>query len=332
MNTVANFPAKDRKELFEETARKMGVQPAIIEKDFWVVWVLGELFKDGNLSKILMFKGGTSLSKVFGLIGRFSEDIDLILDWREITDKDLLGSELTKNQQDKLNKKINEEAKAYIKKNLLPLISDLLSPLCQCYIDPENPHNILVTYPASFDDGYLRPQILLEIGPLASWLPSKNYTIHSYAAEKFPELFKNKSCQVNAILAKRTFWEKATILHQEANRDHTKSLPPRYSRHYYDLAIMAKSEVKNKAFDDLELLRQVVEFKKRFYPASWAKFEDAKPGTFKLLPPDFRITELQKDYRAMEHMIFDKVLSFEEIMETLRQLEDEINHLKSSTL
>jgi len=154
MNKNANLSARERKELFGESARRMGVQPAIVEKDFWVVWVLGKLFKDDNLSKILMFKGGTSLSKVFGLIGRFSEDIDLILDWREITDKDLLGLELTKSQQDKLNKKINEEAKEYINDNLLPLISDILSPLCQCDVDMENPHNILVTYPASFNDGY----------------------------------------------------------------------------------------------------------------------------------------------------------------------------------
>lgn len=330
MNRVAMLSANERKELFEETARRMGVHPVIIEKDFWVVWVLEKLFKDEHLSKIFMFKGGTSLSKVFNLIGRFSEDIDLILDWREVTQEDILSSKLSKNKQDKLNKKINEDAKVYIKTNLLPLIGELLSPLCQCDIDSGNLHNILVTYPASFNDTYLRPQILLEIGPLASWLPSQSYSICSYAAQKFPELFTDGRCLVNAIVAERTFWEKATILHQEANRDRNKPLPMRYSRHYYDLAIMAKSEVKNKALGDLELLKEVVKFKTRFYPASWAKFEDAKPSTFKLLPPDFRLAELQKDYKAMEHMIFDKTLSFEEIIEILRQLEEDINSLSDS--
>ena len=88
---------------------------------------------------------------------------------------------------------------------------------------------------------------------------------------------------------------------------------------------MARSFVKDEALADLELLEQVVEFKKKFYPAAWAKFEEAKPGTLRLLPEDFRMEALAKDYKAMGHMIFDKQLSFEEIMETLAALEDEIN-------
>lgn len=171
----------------------------------------------------------------------------------------------------------------------------------------------------------MRPQILLEIGPLASWLPSDSFVISAYAAQKFPDLFERIECEVNAIVAKRTFWEKATILHQESNRVKEKPLPARYSRHYYDLAIMAKDSVKDEALADLELLEQVVEFKKKFYRAAWAKFDEAKPGSLRLLPPEFRIDELAKDYKAMGHMIFDKQLSFEEIIETLKSLEDEIN-------
>ncbi len=325
MDKIANLANKDRKELFAQTAGRMGVHPAIVEKDFWVVWVLDKIFGDEQLSKILMFKGGTSLSKVFDLIGRFSEDIDLILDWREVTKEDPQVDKGSKNQQTKFNEKVNKEAFIYIEQELFPAISKIVSPLCSCDIDMDSPYNIKVIYPAAFEDAYLRPEILLEIGPLASWLPSDRFEIESYAAKHFPAVFERTRCQVNAITAQRTFWEKATILHQESNRDSVKPLPPRYSRHYYDLAIMAKSPIKADALTDRKLLEQVVTFKQKFYPSAWAKFEDAKPGSFKLLPPSNRIDELKKDYKAMEHMIFDKTLSFKEIMTILRDLEDEIN-------
>jgi hypothetical protein len=325
MDKVVNLTKKQRGELFSQTAINMNTTNAIIEKDFWVVWILDKIFSDSNLNKILMFKGGTSLSKVFNLIGRFSEDIDLILDWRELTNIDLNEPMASKNKQVKLNEEINEDAKIYIKEKLLPHLATLLSPYCSCNIDNANSYNIEVNYPAIFNDNYLRPQILLEIGPLASWLPYDNFEISSYAAQQFSQIFEKKTTYVNTIVAKRTFWEKATILHQEANRDESKSLPLRYSRHYYDLAIMAQSMVKNEALSDFVLLQQVVDFKNKFYPTSWAKFDDAKKGTLKLIPPVYRMDTLKKDYKSMEQMIFDKKLSFEEIIIILQNLEDEIN-------
>ena len=325
MDKVATLSNEERKELFAETARQMGVHPSIIEKDFWVVWLLDKIFSDGALKKILMFKGGTSLSKVYNLIGRFSEDIDLILDWREVTDEDPQRDRSSKNKQVKFNEKINKEALQYIQESLLPVLSKLVSPICQCEIDYSKPYNIIVTYPRTFDNTYLRSEVLLEIGPLASWQPSNQFEIESYAAQYFPKIFQRTKCKVNAIEAKRTFWEKATILHQEANRDKSKKMPERYSRHYYDLACMAKSSIKTEALSDLRLLQQVVDFKRKFYPATWAKFEEAKPGSLKLVPPEYRIKELKADYKAMEQMIFDKELSFEEILKILQELEDDIN-------
>lgn len=324
MDNIVNLSKEERQELFSETARLMHTTNAIVEKDFWVVWTLGKIFSDERLNKILMFKGGTSLSKVFDLIGRFSEDIDLILDWNLVSQSDPTDDR-SKNKQDKYNKEVNETAKVYIKDELLPIMSELLSPHCICKIDEEDEHNINITYPSSFKDDYLRPQILLEIGPLASWLPHDNYEISSYAAEHFPDLFTQVKCNVNAIVAHRTFWEKATILHQEAHRAEEKTMPPRYSRHYYDLAIMATSNVKDDALKDLDLLEKVVEFKKKFYPVNWANYDSAKVGTLKLIPPEYRIKELEEDYKAMGNMIFDKHLNFEEIIEILTNLENEIN-------
>jgi len=329
MDIIASLSDKDRIELFRETASKMHTTNAIVEKDFWVVWTLDKIFLDERLNKILMFKGGTSLSKVFCLIERFSEDIDLILNWDLLTDENPYD-ERSKSQQNKFNVQLNEKAKLYIKDELLPIVSDILQPHCKCKIDEEDSLSINIEYPALFSDAALLPQILLEIGPLALWLPSESYEISPFAAQHFPEKFKKPTCRVNAILAKRTFWEKATILHQEANRAENKRIPLRHSRHYYDLAMMAESSVKDEALADLELLTDVVEFKQRFYTSAWAKYEDAKVGTLKLLPPEFRYKELKEDYKSMQNMIFGESIDFDKIIAILQELEDEINALVES--
>lgn len=130
---------------------------------------------------------------------------------------------------------------------------------------------------------------------------------------------------MRAIDAERTFWEKATILHHEANRPEPSTVPERYSRHYYDLFLMSQSDDKAKALADLQLLDDVVEFKKRFYPRGWAEYDKAKPGTLKLIPPDRILNTMRRDYAAMPEMIFGRQPSFDEIIGGLRNLEREIN-------
>ena len=326
MDKVANLPAKDRQALFGETANAMRTTAAIIEKDFWVVWVLYKVFANASLARVLKFKGGTSLSKAFHLIGRFSEDIDLILDWCEVV-KDDPHAERSKTQQQKFNEATNTEAISYIAQVLLPQVQACVGDLCVCKIDASNPQAINIQYPAAFKDTYLRAEILLEIGPLASWLPSGSFAIEPYAAKHFPHVFEQPNCRVPTLLAERTFWEKATILHQEAHRAEDKPMPLRYSRHYYDLARLALSDVKAKALCDLALLAEVVAFKDKFYPSAWAQYALAVPPTFKLIPPKSRLGELEKDYQAMQSMIFDKHLRLDDMMQTLMALEQEINHL-----
>jgi hypothetical protein len=327
MDKVAHLSPQDRSDLFAETASAMGTTPAIAEKDFWVVWVLSRVFAHVALGRILKFKGGTSLSKVFGLIGRFSEDIDLILDWREVVQGDP-NAERSKNKQNAFNEQTNADAQKFIAAVILPQVKQCLEGICTCSIDADNLNAINIRYPAAFADTYLRPEILLEIGPLASWLPSDSFSIQPYAAEHFPQVFENPSCNVPTILAERTFWEKATILHQEAHRPVNKAIPPRYSRHYYDLARLALSPTKDKALADLKTLHDVVTFKQRFYPSAWAQYELAKPPTFKLIPDESRTNELARDYAAMQHMIFNQRLTFEEVKQTLSALEKEINALE----
>ncbi len=330
MDKVARLENRERNALFGETARLMKTTPAIVEKDFWVVWVLDKLFGDPQLQRLLKFKGGTSLSKAFGLIGRFSEDIDLILDWREVTGEDPY-LDRSKSQQVKFNEATNEQAVAYIRESLLPEVARLSGTMCHCAMDASHPQSINIRYPSAFPDAYLRPEILLEIGPLASWMPSDMFAIRPYAANHFPGVFKRAECHVPTILAKRTFWEKATILHQEAHRAQDRPMPPRYSRHYYDLAWLAQSGVKTEALADLALLDEVVSFKQRFYPSAWARYELAVPGSLRLVPPAFRLPELEKDFAAMQAMIFDKPLPMPDVIEILTGLEQEINAPKGKS-
>lgn len=327
MESVARLSPAERRDLFAETAARKGMTPAIVEKDFWVCWTLGRLFAHGDLSRLLMFKGGTSLSKVFNLIERFSEDIDLILDWRVVIGDDDPLAERSNNKQDALNKTIDARGVDYIGGELLPKISQAVDPVCGCKLAEDDLHALNVEYPASFSDAYLRPEVRLEIGPLAAWMPYENYRIRPYAAEAFPQLFKQADCAVRAIRAERTFWEKATILHHEAHRPDDNRQPLRYSRHYYDLAMMAASPVKAAALADLALLADVVAFKQRFYPRGWARYDLATPGSFRLVPSGSVLEAVEKDYGQMRAMIYGRYPDFAEIMETLETLEREINEL-----
>jgi len=327
MDKVTLFSIDERRELFSETAARRNMQPAIVEKDFWVCWTLSKLFGHEQLAKLLMFKGGTSLSKVFHLIDRFSEDIDLILDWRLVSGENP-DETRSKTKQGKLNKEINAKAQGYIAGELMNMVQTEVSPICSCSIASDDPHVININYPEAFSDEYLRPEIRLEIGPQASWFPSDRYSVQPYAAEEFPQLFKQPSCFVQAIKAERTFWEKATILHQEAHRPEGKPLPLRYSRHYYDLALMAKSEVRKAALADMGQLKDVVAFKMRFYPSGWAKYETALPGSLKLMPNKHVLNALRSDYVGMRNMIFGSYPAFEDVLDTLKALEDEINSVE----
>ena len=151
------------------------------------------------------------------------------------------------------------------------------------------------------------------------------WSTNCYAAEAFPDVFEQRECAVKVIKAERTFWEMATILHHEAHRPEENLQPPRYSRHYYDLAKMAQSPVKAQALADTGLLASVVEFKQRFYPRGWARYDLAKPGTLKLVPEGYVLASVRSDYRAMENMIFGEVPDFNEIHAVLQGLQEEIN-------
>ena len=330
MRNIAKINENDRKALFHNTAAKMGMTDAIIEKDFWVCYMLDYLFHRCAWKDNIAFKGGTSLSKAYGLIERFSEDIDLILDWR------VLGyginepwEERSNTKQDIFNKEANTRAEVFLRDTFLPsVVADLTAELGEnisCFIDDDDPQTVKIAYPNSFADMSILQEIRLEMGALAAWTPVKVVDITPYAAQEYSRLFKQPSTDILTVLPERTFWEKVTILHREAFRAEDRPFPSRYSRHYYDLYRMMQTEVKDKALADNDLLTRVVDFKDKFYRCPWARYDIAKRGTICLMPPEYNLDKLRTDYEHMQNMLFGNKPSFDEIMDCIAKLEKEIN-------
>src|ERR1700739_648977 len=146
-----------------------------------------------------------------------------------------------------------------------------------------------------------------------------------FAAEEFPNVVVDGDVDVVALLAKRTFWEKATILHAEYYRSAEKPLPDRYSRHYYDVSMLAQGPIRAEALADGELLARVVRHKETFYPSGWALYDLARVGTLHLLPREDRLEALKRDYRNMGVMIFGEPPAFDSIIEALASLGQDVN-------
>ena len=335
MITVARSSDTDREVLFGNAADRAGIgNPAVVEKDFWVCFTLDYLFHKSPWPRSFNFKGGTSLSKAYHVIDRFSEDIDLIMDWR------LLGygihepwEERSKTRQDRFNKKMVADASEFLTGTFAPQIekdmSDMIGRTVTVSMDPDDRELCTVNffYPHVFNTNYLRQEIRLEVGPLAEWVPSHPVAVSSIAAEQFPAAFKQADTVVPTVDAERTFWEKVAILHKTAASYEQKGIPARYARHYYDLYQMGRSGIKDQAFGRKELLKQDVRFKLKFYYAKNASYETAQIGTLRLVPDEAAVKDLRVDYDHMKDMIYGEIPSFDEIMASIAGLEKEINEL-----
>ena len=294
MKEVAKLQIKDRMELFQATAISMGMQPNAIEKDFWVCFMLDHLFHDCKYKNAFVFKGGTSLSKSYHVIERFSEDIDLILDWRKIMNDEVNPwEERSKTKQDLFNKQINSEAAKFYKEELIPQLNSEMKE--------------------KLGDG--------------EWMPSHETIVTPFAAEKYPDIFSQKDTSVLTIDVERTFWEKLTILHKIANFPEGKPLPARYARHLYDVYNMGNSWVKERAYKRKELLEKDVVFKQKFYYVKGAHYETATLSSIELLPKEAVLNALKEDYQAMRNMIYGNIPEFEEILEFLEKLQEEVHGL-----
>jgi hypothetical protein len=336
VNAIARMPAAERAEVFAETADRKGLPEAIVEKDFWVCWVLMQLFSMEELSGRLVFKGGTSLSKIFHAINRFSEDIDLAVDYGALGftgERDPRREGISRDKRNQILDNMIAACQRYIGSEFL----DALQARCREILGAEgawsldlskqDPNVVRFRYPAAAGRSlaYIAPQVVLELGTHAEFVPRDRFTIRAFVGEEFPELIGEAQIGVVALLAKRTFWEKATILHAEYHRPQEKPLPGRYSRHYYDVAMLAEGPIRLEALADMALLAQVVRHKETFYPSGWAHYRLAQAGNFRLLAPKNRLAALERDYKNTGVMIFGEPPAFDTIMEVLAVLEGEIN-------
>ncbi|MHA7882126.1 nucleotidyl transferase AbiEii/AbiGii toxin family protein [Nitratireductor rhodophyticola] len=344
MDKVARLPAGDRAALFGETGAGRGVANTIIEKDFWVCWTLKRLFGlPKNAAASLVFKGGTSLSKAFGIIRRFSEDIDLSFDRADLGytgDRDPEQEGISRKKAGRLIDDLVEDVERHIADRLLPalraaIVDELGEPQDNEWtlsIDEADAQTLNFHYPIALPAAeyqgmaYITPRVRLELGARGDPWPVETKDIHPYAAEDFSDFFEDPYTAVTVLSARRTFWEKATALHAEANRPAASATPQYFSRHYYDLAMLLGSDEGKAAAADLELLATVAKHKATFFRSGWANYDAARPGTLRLMPNEARIKDLRADYREMAPMMFDdSPPSFDDILSTIEKLQESIN-------
>lgn len=330
------LPAAERKVYIDEAAARRGLAPVILEKDFWVCWLLNILFQS-SFRDAIVFKGGTSLSKVFGVINRFSEDIDLSLApaFLGLDEPDAMA-DLSKNQahkwMDQAEAKCIAAARDVLAPEILASIEGQLgpnqSPWVTFEVDPHSRSPVLyfhypTTQPPALD--YLKRSVKLEFGSLTEQRPTAGHPVSPWIAHVLPEAFGDWQCEVVALDLHRSFWEKATILHAEYHRPVEKVTPDRFARHYADAAALALHADASGAVTRSDLCERVVRWKSRFFGSAWARYDLAVPPTFRLVPPPEREAALRRDYQAMRDMYLAEPTPFEDVLATLASVERQVN-------
>jgi hypothetical protein len=337
MDDFAKGKPVERQPYFEETAARRNSTTTAVEKDFWICWTLRHLFALGAIPE-LRFKGGTSLSKVFGLIDRFSEDIDISIDRAALGfsgERDLANPHLSGTKRKALDEELTAAIITELNSKILPKLHDRFQGILGKHgweLAPSKDENeemtLLFHYPNAFEyNRYLRPQIKIEFGR-GDQQPSEKSSVTPFVAEMFPDIFREKSAAIVVLDCERTFWEKVTLLHAENHRPDPTKLKPRMARHWSDVAVMGRAERFKDDKLSLELLGQVIRFKKIYFAASWAQYDSAVPGTLRIMPNESLQAILRKDYQQMEEMFPTKPLTFDEILARLEALQRRINALK----
>jgi hypothetical protein len=324
--------------VFEQAAAGLAGQAVILEKDFWVSWLLGLLFAQPGLAPFLVFKGGTSLSKVFGVIDRFSEDIDLCL-VPEFVGADAPGFDAltSRAKRDAAVLEMQRLCAEKVQQVVLPLLAGVITDALgapperqwlyyELDADAKSPI-VYFRYPSTQAQGfgYMRREVKLEFGTLTEQQPTGRYPIQALIASAYPALFSDWNCEVVALELRRTFWEKATILHAEFHRPPDSPTPDRYARHYFDTARLLAHADASDFLADRAQCERVVDWKSRVFARGWARYDLACHGTFRLVPPQARRAALARDYATMRPMFMTEPPSFDALLRELEIAENVIN-------
>jgi predicted nucleotidyltransferase component of viral defense system len=347
MDEFARRPAEDRRAYIDESATRRDLTAIIIEKDFWVCWTLRRLTAPAELAGHMTFKGGTSLSKAYGIIQRFSEDIDLTIsrsapllrDIESPMDRDISGKE-----RERRAKALKAAAQAYVATVAMPILAREIEAALgtaegwSLALDPEDKdqQTLLFIYPRTSGygfaygenyggadgSGYIKPRVKLEFGARGDTEPFALRPIMPYLADDFPEDLPDPVTEVPTLAVERTFWEKITILHAI---HHNGKLRDGMSRHYYDVLMLDQAGVTKEALARPELLQQVVHNKNLMFADKSASYETAALGTLRLVATDAVRARLEQDYGAMADMFMTAPPAFDALIEGLAAIEATIN-------
>jgi len=326
------LPETDRKGILDTAAQKLGKSPNLLEKDVWVCWTLEKLV---NMPEVppLAFKGGTSLSKAYDAIARFSEDVDVTLDRRALGPNLDPFTATSKTQAKKICTRLDEILATYLVDVIKPYFEEhLKAELQDSTVKTKiggTADQLVIPYPSCLDSGkdYLRESVLLELGGKNEITPSSQLQLEPYIGPVAPSL--EFPLPTVAVLApERTYWEKATLIHAECNREKVKANAERLSRHWYDLFQLNRSDIGSAALSNPKLLEEVVNQKSVLYPSGWAKYKDCL-GNLCLIPNDGSVKLLEQDFEKMRAnaMFWQEPETFQDIIKELSALEKIINNI-----
>ena len=323
------LPDETKIRLFSETSRQIGLpSSSAAEKDWWVVQTLATIFSM-ECSSSLIFKGGTSLSKGWNLIQRFSEDIDLALD------REYLGftGELTKGDIRRLRRKsyqfITETFTEELKSKFAELgFKDVIVKYREVENHDQDPLIIEIYYNKLTEtDAYLKPGVLVEVGSRSLKDPFTQRTFGTFVSEIYTDNpFTDKPITIPVVNPERTFLEKIFLLHEEFQRDPEKIRVERLSRHLYDIEKLSQTEYAEIALQNADLYKTIVAHRSKFTPISGIDYAKHIPENIKFIPPDMIIKQWEADYQEMkESMIYGKPLDFNDLINRLTALQMRIN-------
>jgi hypothetical protein len=331
--SILRLPPSEQAEIIRAVSAKTGRSPIVLEKDLWVCWMLQALFGMPG-RKRMVFKGGTSLSKVFAVIDRFSEDIDLTVDYRDLDPGvDPFAQGLSNSQREKIREKLEQLLTTHLRDVIAPYLRETLTP--QYGGEPpvvelnEGGDKLVVQIRSQFTGtgAYVRDGVLLEFGGRNVMEPHHEHYVQPYLFGHVAQL-DLPAAAVDVLSPERTFWEKATLLHAECHgRDAALKGAERLSRHWYDLSRLADHEIGTRALANRALLADVVHTKKVIYRSAKAQYDNCVSGDMRLIPDGRLLDALREDFEAMQSagMFEGNPIAFQEIIARLTELERAVN-------
>ena len=326
----------DKQAIFNDVSAQINLSSAAIEKDWWVVRTL-ELVFTSSIAPHTVFKGGTSLSKAWNLIDRFSEDIDLALDRRflgiEKPDSEMTGSQVSKLR--KLSAK-------FITEKYFPELAQLFKAaglkveikLGEIKTDDQDPLIIEIYYDTLTDPiPYLKPRVLIDIGSRSLIEPFNERSFTSMIGEKYQgKAFADNNIVIPSVNPQRTFLEKIFLLHEEFQLPIEKIKVERKSRHLYDVEKLMDTEYATAALGNKALYQTIVEHRAKLTPLRGIDYANHTPDKINPIPPDAMMGEWEKDYQIMqESMLNNPSLPFNKLIERMQEIKARINNLTPKT-